>query len=133
MRLVKSEYTTWPGDTLMFPYGNWRREMSTIKWKIITYSGEIEKIEVVSETACFITVCYKNFYGPRSYIRKEKKDGTVFDTFADARDSLVARAVGRVNNSKRELIRAENNLKDCINLTPPKEETLNERESDESV
>ena len=63
------------------------------KWRVDILGCSVEQIEVVAETAHFLTIRTKNDWfrgGDRTSDRREKKDGKVFDTFEEAKAALVA-------------------------------------------
>ena len=91
------------------------KAMSIMKWHVSRWNQNIEKVEVLFETKCFATIKDSICSG------RIKKEGTIFDTFEDAQDFLVARASGKASHYQRELCRAQSELKECKNLTPPKE------------
>ena len=57
------------------------------KWRFDVWNSEIAQVEVVSETAHFITVRTTDKW--RREIR-QKKGGKIFDTFAEAKAALIA-------------------------------------------
>lgn len=92
-----------------------------IKWKCdLRWGGIPEPVEVLSETECFVTVLEKGI-GRESgfHERRMKKDGTIYDTFADAKAALVDNAKMRVTQAEAEWQRAKDRLKKCNDLKEP--------------
>lgn len=97
-----------------------------IKWKCeLRWGGQPEPVEVVGETECFVTVRQKSFSigGDDKYKeRRIKKDGTIHDTFEDAKTALVNDAKMRVTQAEAEWQRAKDRLQKCNNLKAPNTE-----------
>ena len=94
-----------------------------IKWKCeLRWGGIPEPVEVLAETECFVTVRKKLFSiaGDDKYREQRiKKDGTIYDTFDDAKTVLVADAKMRVTQAEAELQRAKDRLQKCNNMQKP--------------
>lgn len=84
------------------------------KWKIEPkYKDDIEPIEVVAETACFVTVLRTDPWGGKKYERRMRKDGSekIFDTFKSAKEALIEDARRRVKWAEAELQSCKTRLK----------------------
>lgn len=94
-----------------------------IKWKCeLRWGGPPEQVEVLAETECFVTVREKVFNpgGADKFLeRRMKKDGTIYDSFEDAKAALVTYAKIRVTHAEAELQRAKDRLQKCNNLKAP--------------
>lgn len=91
------------------------------KWKIEPkYKDEVEAVEVVAETACFVTVLKTDWNGKKCEWRM-RKDGSeqVSDTFEAAKEALVEDARQRVKWAEAELQRCKDRLKKRNDLKAP--------------
>lgn len=81
-----------------------------------------EPVEVIAETECFVTIKVRDFYignADKWRERRMKKDGSIFDTFEDAKAALVADARRRVTGAEAELQHEKYRLQKCNNLKAP--------------
>lgn len=97
----------------------------TIKWKCNLRWGDfITPVEVVAETKCFVTVRERGFRldgRDRYYESKIKKDGTIFDTFEEAKAALVDDAKMRVTHAEARWQQEKDRLKKCNDFKKPSE------------
>lgn len=91
----------------------------TTKWRITEWSDMAEPIEVVAETAHFVTVRTKAWGDGKEFDRREKKDGKIFGTFDEAKAALVEDARMRVNHAEAEWQRAKDKLKKRNDMKAP--------------
>lgn len=94
-----------------------------IKWKCDPRFGGIpEPVEVVSETECFVTIKAKKFFisGPDEFFTcRIRKDGTIYDSFEDAKAALIEIEKRRVINAEAEWQQAKDRLKKVNDLKKP--------------
>lgn len=91
------------------------------KWKIEPrYKDEVDAIEVVSETDCFVTLSMIDWRG-KLYERRIRKDGPeqVFDTFEAAKEALVENSRQRVKNAEAGWQREKDRLKKRNDIKAP--------------
>jgi hypothetical protein len=86
-----------------------------IKYRINTWRTDnpIEKVEVVRETPQFVVYNCQTYSGVRE--RRESKQG-YFNTWKEAHEWLIERAVGNVDLYKKELAYSEQHLERIRNL-----------------
>lgn len=81
------------------------------KWRVCDWSDKVEPIEVVAETAHFVTVRSKAWGDGKEFARREKKDGKIFDTFEEAKEALIEDSRQRVKNAEANWQREKDRLK----------------------
>lgn len=67
-----------------------------IKWKVNTYDDMPEKLDVISETACFVTI------NAGGYTRRIRRDG-VYDTFEAAKSAMIEHLKLRIESAEHNL------------------------------
>lgn len=95
--------------------------MSMIKWKIVpNFRDEIEPVEVIDETACFVTIATKDRNG-MLHTRRMHKDGSekVFDTFDAAKKALIENSEQRVRTAEATWQREKARLKTRNDIPRP--------------
>jgi hypothetical protein len=87
-------------------------------YRIKTYSSSrpIKRVEVVSETKCFVTISEPAWNGGVSQSRI-RKEGSLFDTFAAAQDALATQYRNTAEASRRNAEGAEKKLAEVLALT----------------
>lgn len=96
----------------------------TTKWKISpNWKDEIEPIEVISETACFVTARIADWTG-KKYERRMRKDGSerIFDTFEAAKEALIENSKQRVRAAEAAWQREKDRLKKRNDIKAPNAE-----------
>ena len=89
------------------------------KYKISRYDHiDIEEIEVVSETEHFVTI-RRIDYNKKPYDRKEKKDGSIYNTWEEARHALVMRANDSLEACENKITIVKENLRMLDDMVPP--------------
>ena len=86
-----------------------------------SWKDKIEEIEVVSETAAFVIAIRTTGRGEK-YERRIKKDtrsGKVFDTWDEAKQSLIEDALAAVNSAERTVQYRKDDLSEILSLTQP--------------
>lgn len=90
------------------------------KWRICGLDTKIEPVEVVAETAHFVTVRSRAWGGKgKEFDRREKKDGRIFDTFDEAKAAMVEAASVEVKHAEAEWQRLKDRLKKCNDMKAP--------------
>jgi hypothetical protein len=84
-----------------------------IKYLIVPWKETIEKVEIIRETPKFVVRSYQTYSG--FVERRESKQG-YFDTWKEALDWLIDRAVRNIEFHKTELADAEKRLEALRNL-----------------
>ena len=87
------------------------------KYKITRWDNEIEELEIVKETACFVWVKNDSTIG---YCRekKESRCGIICETWQQAYDLLLVRKTNEVEAAKRRLVEAEEDLQEVEKMNP---------------
>ena len=83
-----------------------------IMHKTKNLSNKVVKVEITNETKCFVTECGSN--------RRRGKVGeheSYFDTFDDAKDSLIKSAKSKVEAAEICLNHAKRKLHEAMNIT----------------
>jgi hypothetical protein len=86
------------------------------KWLIDSiYQTAPTKIEVLSESECFakIRIIETEWSG------RCRKENQIFDTFADAKDYMVAQSLDRLARAKQEVARAQEKHDALIAMEEP--------------
>ena len=99
--------------------------LPTTKWKCDRWHSVPEPVEVIAETAHFVTVRERVFFLDRPdnfRERRMKKDGTIYDTFAGAKTAMVEDAKMRVKYAEAEWQRCKDWLKKCNDMKAPNAE-----------
>ena len=92
-----------------------------IKWKTNNYILSIEAVEIVKETAHFITRESRWAHGSMAAIR-EKKDSPAFayfDTWEDAHSFLMTSQKVRIENAEAALSRVKTEYEELAAMTRP--------------
>lgn len=93
-----------------------------LKWKVDRWGDTPQRVEVLSETACFVTVKEKQFTfsGPDTYCeRRYRKDGTLFDSFSQAKDHMIVDAKADVVRAESKWQQAKDKLKKIYDMKEP--------------
>lgn len=88
-----------------------------IKYKLETYSGKIEAVNVVKETEKFITCTYS--YCGREHQRRVGKDGAYekyFDSWSEAKDNHVSSCESRLLSAELALQSAKEKLEKALSM-----------------
>lgn len=93
--------------------------MSKTMWRVEPWFKEPDPITVVSETAAFATVEEKGWATGKMVRRRMKKDGTLFDSWADARNAMLIKAERDAAAAQSQLDRARNRVAAVKALTEP--------------
>lgn len=88
-----------------------------IKYKINGYGERIERVKVISETKCFVTYEYTNWHDKKS-TRRESNE-SYFNTWEEAKDSLLHTAQGRLDRARVNLQRAQNEYGNIKGMKKP--------------
>lgn len=92
-----------------------------IKWEVAGYSGEIYKINVVSETEKTYMI-EKEWYGGKSTNRVMKSGRNIFATWGEAKAFSVSSAEEVLKARKRQVEVAQRKLEEAQALEPQKED-----------
>lgn len=93
----------------------------TTKWKISPrWEDDVEPIEVISETACFVTARIVNWTGTKCE-RRMRKNGSeqIFDTFEAAKEALIEDSKQRVRAAEAAWQREKDRLKKRNDIKAP--------------
>lgn len=86
-----------------------------IKWLVDSvYQIAPTKVEVITQSACFANVKFESGHG-----RRVKIENQLFDTFADAKDYMVAQSLHRLACAKKEVARAQEKHDALLALEEP--------------
>lgn len=82
-----------------------------IKYKIYSYSTKIDRVEILKETAHFVTL-------PKHGRERREAKAEYFDSWAEAHAVLLARYANKVEYAQRELEGAKAKLYEVESMTP---------------
>ena len=91
------------------------------KWLVDFFCLSAEQVEIVAETAKFVTVRRRHGRG-REFDQRMKKDERVFASFEEAKTALLIRAQRRVAVADQELRVANSQLEKTNALQVPSSE-----------
>lgn len=88
------------------------------KWKA-GYGREPKRVNVVSETAHFVTIEYNDSWNHVPYQRREKKDGSIYETWEEARTAMADKVRRELKFVEGRIARLRTRLKDIDSLPAP--------------
>jgi hypothetical protein len=94
--------------------------MSLFKWHYDSQfsSNFPERVEVVKETECFVTIIKKDRQG-KDYQRRIDKRGVIFETFDEAKQVAIDRANKRIKCDEEDLKRSKLRLHEVSEWKEP--------------
>lgn len=92
--------------------------VTAIWWEVNGYSGTLEPLQVVKETAKMVRTASLDSRG-RVCVYSQLKNGNMHSTWAEAREAAMNRALETIERSRRSLALAQQVLSDLEYLKEP--------------